>query len=365
MSKLCMIYNTAPHYREAIFTAIDKEFDCDWYFGPTKSDIKEMDVSKLKNVHYYRVLGNQNKVYWQIGMLNNIFSNRYDAVFMLAAVRSLSLWVAVLLVKIFRPKKKLYIWSHGCYGREGKLMRRLNRWKNRTFDGLFLYNQYAKDLMVADGIPEERIHVIANSLDYHNQLIIRRRLTKSDIFQSHFNNNCKNIIFIGRLTKVKYLDLMLKALKSLQDCNFTLIGNGEEKENLKSLVNELGVADRVWFYGACYDEEENANLIYNADLCVAPGNVGLTAMHTMMFGTPVISHDDLPWQMPEFEAIQPDKTGAFFHRNDLKSLVDSIRQWFEGPGKDREAVRKNCYAEIDIKWNPDYQMNVIRKFLIF
>ena len=48
--KLCLIYNTAPRYREAIFKAIDQEFDCDWYFGPTKTDIKEMDTSLLKNV---------------------------------------------------------------------------------------------------------------------------------------------------------------------------------------------------------------------------------------------------------------------------------------------------------------------------
>ena len=42
--KLCLIYNTAPRYREAIFRAIDEEYDCDWYFGHTKTDIKEMDT---------------------------------------------------------------------------------------------------------------------------------------------------------------------------------------------------------------------------------------------------------------------------------------------------------------------------------
>lgn len=55
----------------------------------------------------------------------------------------------------------------------------------------------------------------------------------------------------------------------------------------------------------------NAELIYNADLCVAPGNIGLTAMHAMMFGCPCISHNDFSWQMPEFEAIVPYKTGNF------------------------------------------------------
>lgn len=55
--KLCLIYNTAPRYREAVFRAIDKEYDCDWYFGYTETDIKEMDTKLLNRVRYYRTWG--------------------------------------------------------------------------------------------------------------------------------------------------------------------------------------------------------------------------------------------------------------------------------------------------------------------
>ena len=56
-NKLCIVYNTAPRYREAIFRAIDAEWNCDWYFGHTTTDIKEMDTSLLNKVYYY-------KTYW-------------------------------------------------------------------------------------------------------------------------------------------------------------------------------------------------------------------------------------------------------------------------------------------------------------
>lgn len=59
--KLVLIYNTAPRYREAIFRAIDQEYDCEWYFGETKTDIKEMDLPLLKNAHYYKYCGNPTK----------------------------------------------------------------------------------------------------------------------------------------------------------------------------------------------------------------------------------------------------------------------------------------------------------------
>lgn len=83
------------------------------------------------------------------------------------------------------------------------------------------------------------------------------------------------------------------------------------KQQLQQQVKSYNLANNIWFYGACYDEIKNAALIYNADLCVSPGNVGLTAMHSMVFGTPVITHNDFKWQMPEFEAIEPGKTGDF------------------------------------------------------
>ena len=38
MAKLCLIYNSAPRYRESIYIAIDADYDCDWYFGKSKAD---------------------------------------------------------------------------------------------------------------------------------------------------------------------------------------------------------------------------------------------------------------------------------------------------------------------------------------
>lgn len=111
-------------------------------------------------------------------------------------------------------------------------------------------------------------------------------------------------MFVGRLDPIQKLDMILKAIKLSKDkgrlYNMTYIGGGQEKENLEALTKDLGLEDRVWFYGPCYDEEVLGNLIYNADLCVAPGNIGLTAMHTLVFGTPAMTHNCFKWQMPEF-----------------------------------------------------------------
>lgn len=363
MSKLCIIYNTAPRYREAIFRAIDEEYDCDWYFGETKTDIKEMDVSLLKNVSYYKTIGNRTKLFWQCGMLKCLFSRKYDRYLYLAETRSLATWVFVVLAHYLFPKKKIYSWSHGFYGKESKLQLKLESWRYNLQNGAFVYGNYARNLMIENGICAEKLYTIHNSLHYSEQLELRKKMTPTGIYKEHFGSDAPIIVFIGRLTKVKQLNLLLLALDLLnkkgERYNLVFVGDGSERKMLEEIVIEKRLEEQVWFYGACYDEATNASLIFNADLCVAPGNVGLTAMHTMVFGTPVISHNDFKWQMPEFEAIKPGETGDFFERENVNSLADAISRWFTDKSDKRDEVREACYKEIDTQWTPEFQMRVI------
>ena len=85
-------------------------------------------------------------------------------------------------------------------------------------------------------------------------------------------------------------------------------------------------------------------------------------MHTMVFGTPVISHNNFPWQMPEFEAIHSGITGDFFEMDNLDSLCQCITHWFR-VNHDREIVRKACFEEIDTQWNPYFQIQVLKKII--
>ena len=367
MAKLCLIYNTAPRYREAIFRAIDSNYDCDWYFGKTKSDIKEMNTSLLKNVTYYHTTGNAEKWYLKWGMLRLLFKKKYQTYFVIPSTRSITDWIFFWLAFTFFPKKKIYLWTHGWYGKESAREAKMKLWLYRHAEGTFCYGDYACSLLAEQGIDTSKLFAIHNSLDYDQQKKLRESISPSKLYSEHFGNNNPVIIFIGRLTKVKKLDMLVDAVAELktkgENYNLVFVGDGVEGERLKAKVKGLGLQEQVWFYGACYDEKTNAEMIYNADLCVAPGNVGLTAMHTMVFGTPVISHNDFKWQMPEFEAIKPGKTGDFFERNNVQALACTISKWFAEKKDKREEVRQACYNEIDTNWNPYYQMEIIKKHI--
>ncbi|UVP00894.1 glycosyltransferase [Bacteroides sp. BFG-257] len=189
------------------------------------------------------------------------------------------------------------------------------------------------------------------------------------MYKEHFGNSARNLIFIGRLTPVKKIDLLIEALLILKQSglqyNLTLVGGGIQEASLKELVEQKYLNDNVWFYGACYDEIKNAELIYNADLCVSPGNVGLTAIHSMMFGTPVITHSCFKFQMPEFEAIHEGLTGSFFDYDSASSIADCIVRWDKKYIDKREEVRLACFNEIDKFWTPQFQLEIIKTNLKF
>lgn len=364
--KTLVIYNIASHYRGPIFRLMDKELGCDFVVGDKADDIKKMDYSSLshsvievKNVQ--TILGG-----WQVGVPKMVRAD-YDTYIILGETRSLSTWVFLLVRKLFYPQKRVFLWSHGMLGDEGFLVRMGIKLFYSLCNGAFIYNHRSVKIMSERGIPLKKLHTIYNSLDYDTQLQIRKSLKPSNLFRDHFANDNKNVVFIGRLTKVKRFDLLLEAVSILrlhgEIVNVTFIGDGIERNNMEKSVDELGIRNQVWFYGASYDERKNAEMIYNADVCVSPGNIGLTAMHVLMFGCPAITNNDLDTQMPEFEAIQDGQTGAFFTANDSHSLAECIRLWFENHKDDREAVREACYKEIDNKWNPHVQIEIMKRTL--
>jgi hypothetical protein len=81
-------------------------------------------------------------------------------------------------------------------------------------------------------------------------------------------------------------------------------------------------------------------------------------MHALIYGTPVITHDDFDQQKPEFEAIQAGITGAFFRRGDAGDLAGAIRTWLSMHG-DRRAVATRCRERVLQYYTPDNQREII------
>lgn len=361
-NKTCLIYNYAQHYRTSIFKLLDKELGVDFYFGDKMDDVKKMDYSQLKNFKgELKNIKIFSAIYWQKGAVS-LFFKKYDKYIILGEYYCISTWCILLLNRF--SSKKIYLWSHGWYGNENVIKKVIKKIFFNLSDGLFLYGDYAKKLMIKEGFRDENLHVIYNSLNYDDQLLVRKKLRKTDIYSNYFKNDYPILIFIGRLNKGKKLEQLINAFKQLKDngifVNLVFVGTGIEEERLKEKANSIN--NNIWFYGSCYEEEKIGELIYNATICISPGNVGLTAMHSLVYGTPVITHYDFSSQMPEFEAIKESISGTFFVKDNETDLANKIQAWLS-KSKHREKTRFDCFEIIDKKYNPHFQLEVIKKVL--
>lgn len=362
MIKLCCIFNYAPLYRKSIYKKIDENFDCQFYFSDMKSDIAQMDYNDFKRypktVRDIKILG---KYHWRRDILSLPFKDYTH--YLVIGDFTLSYFPFIILSHILG--KKIYAWGHGSKSFSSKIGWYL-KWFYKHCDLFFTYSEGGKQRLIDLGIPYNKLEVIYNSLNSgvnpQDQLSY-----KSDLLINHFGNAAPTLIFVGRLTKVKQLDWIIKAQSIHKHIgliyNVVIVGDGNEKIALTKLASEKGLENNIWFYGQCYEDKELSILLYNADLCVSPGNVGLTALHAMSYGTPVLSNDDFETQMPEYETIIKDKTGDLYKKDNFEDFCLKIENWINGH-KDRDQIRMNCYNMINDKFNSEYQINLLKNKIV-
>lgn len=365
--KVAYFTNIAPHYREELWLAMAKNHDLEFhfYFGykPTQS-IKSIDFTTLEwkdfkeQIHLVENIEIKNVLVYQTRVLRQILFKKWDVVILLGTARIFTVWISALLARL--KGIPVIIWGHGLYGSEKPLKKLFLKTFLSLANVVVVYGDFAKNLIIKENFKEENIKVIYNSINYSETKNLRKSSIQPGFYKKYFENEAKVIVFIGRITRIKKLKLLIEAVAELNQrgefYNLMIIGDGDERKHLEELSNRLNV--NAYFFGECYQENKIAELISNADLCVSPGNVGLTAVHVMSYGTPVCTHDDFTHQMPEFEAIQPWKTGCFYSKN-KQNIADTIQEWFQ-KAKDRNLIRNNCYKIIDTKYNHKYQFKILK-----
>lgn len=366
MKRVCCIFNVGPHYRLPIYQKMSEAFPIDFYFGDRAgTPLKTFDYNTLngykKTLKRVDLLGTW---YWQKGMVSLAFKP-YQKFILTGEPFNVSSWILLILLILLR--KKSIAWTHGWYGRETGVKKIIKKLFFKLFSKVMCYNQYSANLMVEQGFNPQSVFVIGNSLDSEKQKSIREKLSPTDIYKAHFCNENPMILYCGRIQKVKRLDMMIDMLSMLKDegvdANLVFVGKDVDGVGLEDLAKEKNLSDQVWCYGPCFEEEKLGEIFFNATICVSPGNVGLTAIHALTYGCPVITHDDFSNQMPEFEAIVPDETGDYFKSGNVSDMVRVIKKWIEKMAIDASIVRKKAFSEIDEKWNVQKQIQVLREAL--
>lgn len=364
--RVAVVYHFFAHYRTAVVESLARDTSHEWHFWGDlhdyDSDIKPAAFSPAVRFTRAQCVKLRGPIMWQRGLIRLALSPRWNAIVYLGSPNYISTWISAALARL--TGKRVLFWSHG-WTKPPRGVRSLTRnLFYRLANDLLLYGRWAKAIAIEQGFDPARVHVVSNSLDTEAQ---RRALEAippgrpAEVRRELFGEDRTPVLCCTtRLTRLRRLDMLLDAVARLRDrgrtANVAIIGDGPERANLEAHARQLGL--KVAFLGACYDEGRIGEVLLASNACVAPGQVGLTAMHALAFGVPVISHGDPSKQMPEFESIVPGSTGSLFEEGSVDSLATAIEPWIR-TSTIEPATREACRTMIDRFWNPAFQTEVI------
>lgn len=373
MKKTIYITNIFPLYRKSLWEKLilNNSFDLDIHFSDyNPMGIKNINTTslepkiqnhlkKIKNLWFFNRI-----IIWQKGVIKLAAFGTYNNIMFLGEFQILSTWIAILIAKV--RGKKILLWSHGLYGNESYLKKRLRILFYSFAQINIVYEEKAKQLLINEGFQAETIEVIYNSLNFDKQNLIYSKLENGEYVNpiNFFNDkSLHTVFFVGRITPQKKINELIDSLSILNNkgvkYNLLIIGDGPILNKLKNEYNNFVELGWLHFYGSTYDENELANLIFHSDLCVSPGNIGLTAIHSLTYGTSVASHSNFRNQMPEVEIIKEGENGFMFEENNIEDLAIKIESFLNTKRKSKKVIR-NKIVEL---YNPQNQLNIFKRIL--
>ncbi|MCC7320334.1 MAG: glycosyltransferase family 4 protein [Rubellimicrobium sp.] len=365
MARISVLYHHFPHYRAPVMRALVRQGRHDYHFFGGLEDhdgIRAFRGDETVTVHPVTfVQGPGRRV--DIRDFDRALSGGFEATIILGNMRMPGVWRAVRQAR--RNGLATAFWAHGWLRRESWPRRLL---RNRFFaqaDRVLLYGARAQAIAAQSGFAEGRTAVIWNSLDWDRQsaLFHRHAATARRELRAALGmpQDMPVVATISRVTPACRYDWLVAALARMRQrgtaAAIWMIGDGPARPALEAMARAAGVP--LLAQGAQYDEEAIARQIMAADLVASPGKVGLTAMHALAYGTPVVTHDDLDRQMPEVEAVIEGVSGAFFRHGDIADLAGAITRLLPRAGADPGARRAACRAALEGRFTPADQVRLI------
>ena len=368
MKQVNYFTNIFPHYRKPIWELLINENR--YHFNIFYSDKKLNGIEpisnesvRLKNLFLIKNYFLFGRLIWQNGVLGKIIRSNFEIAIFLGEMNILSTWIGAIICKLLN--KKVIFWGHGLYGNENFIKKYIRIKFLKLADTNILYENRSMNLMFNSGFKKKKMKVIFNSLDYDLQLKLFNELESNhENVKSPFNNNLKTIIFVGRLTKMKKIKLLIDSLNIINlekpKLNLLIVGNGPEKLSLEKYTEKYLSTKNFKFVGDIYDEKKLSKFFYTSSLTISPGNIGLTAIHSLSYGTPAVSHNNFDNQMPEVESIIDGVNGFLFNENDKNDLAHKILNWISKKEPNKRDVRKI----IDEKYNQYLQKKIMDELIL-
>jgi glycosyltransferase involved in cell wall biosynthesis len=365
MPTVVVTHHFFAHYREAIVRELINSHKCHYIFAadvsdPVKSGIKPVIFGDMTRFIRIRSFVLWNRIFFQPGLISLCVRKDVVAIICIGNMQFATTWFAAALARM--TGKRVLFWSHGWTDDDGVIRDLVRRSFYRLAHCLLLYGHRARTIGVEKKFNPNNLYVIYNSLDYDTQKKYRDAQDDVSILETRTklfeNPNLPVIICTSRLIKEREIDRLLEASALLANAEFPInliiVGDGPEKTTWQRLAARLGVS--ACFYGECYDEAALARLYCASDITVIPGSAGLTVIHSLTYGIPVITHNNYSKHGPEVEAIIPGVNGDLYRWHDTQDLVYLIRKW--ASISKTESQKRKISRIVELFYHPQIQRSI-------
>ena len=198
-------------------------------------------------------------------------------------------------------------------------VRRLQRAAYRAAHQMVANSHAAARQLVSDGVPAEKIRVVANGIE-------------SDRFpERHYSERPKRIAMVACLREGKRVDVLIDAAPRILErhpgAEFLIVGDGPCREQLAALAQTTRVADRFQFVG---HRDDVPALLAGADLFVLPSESEAfpnAIIEAMASGLPVVatSVGGIP------ELVTEGVTGRLVPPGDANAIADALIELLDAP----------------------------------
>lgn len=363
--KIAIFTNVIPTYREGFYREIlkDNRFKIDIYChksieGLNVKTINEKFDQSVVPINYKWILNR--KILWQKYPIIKILRNDYDLVISDGNPRHFSQALLSIFLKIIGTKVAIWSTVHSHRNNSSSKKFRLLYWK--IFDYFLMYVERDIDQMKSLGFKSKLISSINNGLDQNK---IREEIQKWDYSKlenwkkENGLNNRRIILGSSRVVPGKFDNLILAVdiLKNdFPDIKCVIVGDGPYLDELKQKAFKLGIDKYIYFAGELYDESKLAPWFLSALVLVHPAPIGLTLMHSLGYGLPVITYSDWETHGPEFSVFKDGHTGFLYNRYDNCDLANKIKFFLNNESLKNEMSTK-CIDIIDSNYNTDKMAN--------
>ena len=177
---------------------------------------------------------------------------------------------------------------------------------------------------IVNKFPIAKDKIVFAKNGYNPQEFYVQNLDKKDVLKklSIDKEFDKIVLFVGRVSKMKGIDVLLKAAELYEKENVLtlIVGDGEYRKELDILKEKLNLKNMVFLGNKVHNELSE---LYNiADVLVLPSRkeaLPLVAIESLACGTPAIVTDKIG-----MENVITEDVGLTFDMNDYKMLSEKI-----------------------------------------